>query len=271
MPQLSKDFKFKKQFGQNFILDKNYMSNLVKNFNLNKDTNVLEIGAGAGVLTDVLASNFKKVISFEIDKTLTEHLLSLQDQHNNLQFVFKDVLLEDTACIDNMFNSPYVLIANLPYYITSQIIFKFLLSSKYLNNMFVMVQKEVGIRFGAVPCTKDYGIPTVLINTFGDCKIIKNVPRTVFTPQPNVDSCILQIKIDKIKFNIKNATEYSSFVSGCFKMKRKTLYNNLTSCGFNKEEVLSTLANLNLTQTIRPEQLSAQDFVKLYNALKNKN
>lgn len=267
MAELSKDFKFKKQFGQNFILDKNFMTSLVRDFNLNNETIVLEIGAGAGVLTEVLAENFKKVISFEIDKTLTEHLQSIENKHNNLKFVFKDVLSVKTEDIDNLFDGKeYVLIANLPYYITSQIIFKFLFSSN-VSQMYVMVQKEVGIRFCAKNSTKDYGIPTVLIDSFGSCKIVRNVSRTVFKPMPNVDSCIIKIEKNSNKFNIKETKKYIDFVSNSFKMKRKTLYNNLVSAGFNKEKVIEAIKELNLLESVRPENLTAEQFVLLFNKL----
>ncbi len=267
MAELSKDFKFKKQFGQNFIFDKNFMLSLVRDFNLSPETSVLEIGAGAGVLTEVLANSFKKVISFEIDKTLTEHLTSLQNEYDNLQFVFNDVLEVETKKIDDMFDGlDYVMIANLPYYITSQIIFKFLFASN-ISKMFVMVQKEVGKRFCANPSTKDYGIPTVLINSFGSCKIVKNVSRTVFKPVPNVDSCIIKIEIDKNKFEIKDHNKYSNFVANCFKMKRKTLYNNLATVGFEKNKIIEQIKLLNFPETVRPENLTAKDFVYLYNNL----
>ncbi|MBQ9792442.1 MAG: ribosomal RNA small subunit methyltransferase A [Clostridia bacterium] len=267
MTDFSKDFKFKKQFGQNFILDKNFMTSLVRDFNLDGQTLVLEIGAGAGVLTEVLSENFKKVISFEIDKTLTEHLQNIESKHNNLKFVFKDILSVETQEVDDMFNGQeYALIANLPYYITSQIIFKFLFASN-VSKMYVMVQKEVGVRFCAKNSTKDYGIPTVLIDSFGSCKIVRNVSRTVFKPIPNVDSCIIKIEKDKNKFSIKDNKKYIEFVSNSFKMKRKTLYNNLTTAGYEKEKVISSIKDLGLTETVRPENLTAEQFVLLFNKL----
>lgn len=268
MAELSKDFKFKKQFGQNFIFDKNFMHSLVNDFKLDQNSLVLEIGAGAGVLTEVLANNFKKVISFEIDKTLTEHLTEIQKNHDNLNFVFNDVLKVETSQIDKMFdNQNYVMIANLPYYITSQIIFKFLFESTCISKMFVMVQKEVGVRFCADQSTKDYGIPTVLIDAFGGCKIVKNVSRTVFKPVPNVDSCIIKIEIDKNKYNISNKQRFINFVSNSFKMKRKTLYNNLSCAGFNKEKIIESLKELNLSETVRPENLTSEMYVNLFNKL----
>lgn len=267
MAELSKDFKFKKQFGQNFILDKNFMNALVRDFNLPSNSYVLEIGAGAGVLTEVLANNFEKVVSFEIDKTLTEHLQAIENQHKNLKFVFKDVLSVETSEIDSFFDKNFYLIANLPYYITSQIIFKFLFESKKLSQMFVMVQKEVGVRFCAKHSTKDYGIPTVLIDSFGSCKIVKNVSRTVFKPVPNVDSCIIKIEVDKNKFKINNEKKYIDFVSNCFKMKRKTLYNNLSSNGYDKTKIIDAIKEMGLSETVRPENLTAEMFVNLFNKL----
>lgn len=270
MAQLSKDFNFKKQFGQNFIFDKNFLQSLVKGFNLPATTNVLEIGAGAGTLTEVLAQNFKRVLSVEIDKTLREHLEELSLKYQNLRFVFEDVLNVDTGFFDNYFNGDdFCLIANLPYYITTQIIFKFLFETKNLKQMFVMVQKEVGERFCAKHSTKDYGIPTVLINTFGSAKIVKHVPRTLFTPMPNVDSCILNISIDATKFNIKDSKHYNGFISNCFKMKRKTLYNNLSSSGIDKDKVKAAILKLNLVESVRPENLTAQNYFDLYNLLNN--
>lgn len=268
MAQLSKDFNFKKQFGQNFIFDKNFLLSLVKSFNLEENVNVLEIGAGAGTLTEVLAQNFKNVLSVEIDKTLKEHLEDLSKNYKNLSFIFDDVLKVSSTFFDEYFNNEkFCLIANLPYYITTQIIFKFLFETTNLSQMFVMVQKEVGERFCAKDSTKDYGIPTVLINTFGSAKIVKNVPRTLFMPVPNVDSCILNIKIDKSKFGIKNIKNYTNFISNCFKMKRKTLYNNLSSSGISKEKVKEAINKLNLTESVRPENLTAQNYFDLYNLI----
>ncbi len=261
------NFHFKKQFGQNFIFDKNYISSIITNLNLNKKCQILEIGAGAGVLTEVLADNFSKVISFEIDKTLISHLENIKEGHDNLNFIYEDILKVETSKIDNMFDKEFILIANLPYYITSQIIFKFLFESKKINSMYVMVQKEVGERFCAKKSTKAYGIPTVTINTFGSCEIVKNVPRTVFTPVPNVDSCVICIKLDRTKFDVINQNKYLEFVSNCFKMKRKTLYNNLTSAGYNKQKCLDEISNLSLSVTSRPENLEAEQFVSLFKSL----
>ncbi len=261
-------FNFKKQFGQNFIFDKNFLLSLVKLFDLPTQTNVLEIGPGAGTLTEVLAKNFKKVLSIEIDKTLQENLLEIKQNYNNLDFWFKDVLKVNTEDIESYFNGEnFVIIANLPYYITSQIVFKFLFEAKFLTKMFVMVQKEVGLRYCAKENSKEYGIPTIILNTFGNVKILKNVDKKMFTPMPKVDSCMIEIDIDKNKFGINDFDKYCNFVSNCFKMRRKTLQNNLTVFGFEKQKIKDTFNALNLEQNVRPENLSCEQFVNLFNLI----
>ena len=270
MEKISKDFRFKKQFGQNFIFDKNFLTSLVTQFNLDKNSQVLEIGAGAGTLTEVLANNFRRVISVEIDKTLKEKLGELESKHSNLTFVFNDILKINTKDIDNWFDESYFLIANLPYYITSQIVFKFLVESKKIKSMFVMVQKEVGERFSAKSSTKEYGIPSVIINTFGSCKILKFVSKKMFIPQPQVDSCMIEINIDKTKNSLDNCEDYFKFVSKCFMMRRKTLYNNLIKMSFSKDEIFNAFNKLNLSDNCRPENLTSENYVNLYKEL-NKN
>ncbi len=262
------NFRFKKEFGQNFIFDKVFLTSLVKSFCIDSASNILEIGAGMGTLSECLADNFKKVVSFEIDKTLIEPLSKIESERDNLHFVFQDVLKEDITKIDNIFGGEdYYLIANLPYYITSPIIFKFLLETTHLKEMFVMVQKEVGVRFCGEVGSKDYGVPTVVLNTFGETKIVKNVGRQMFTPPPKVDSCIIKITLDKNKFNVKNPQKYHQFISKCFMAKRKTLYNNLCLAGVAKFKAKEAIERLNLSASIRPEEISCENFVKLYSEL----
>ena len=266
---MNKKFNYKKSLGQNFIYDIKFLNSLLDDFNLSSDSVVVEIGAGLGTLTSCLASRYKRVLSFEVDKTLIEPLTTLSKNFNNLEFIFKDILKENVLDIETKLNNcEYYVIANLPYYITSPIIFKFLHESTQLKKMFVMVQREVGERFSASPHTKEYGASTVILNSFADCKIVREVKRQVFTPMPKVDSCILEITIKKDKFNILNRDDFISFIQNSFKMKRKTLYNNLMSAGFTKKVVMTGLSTLGLDLKVRPEELEAKDFVNLYNELK---
>lgn len=261
------NFRFKKEFGQNFILDKNFLQSVVSSLKLGTDSEILEIGAGFGSLSETLADNFKKVVSFEIDKTLTEHLLDVEKRHDNLTFIISDVLKESIDTVESHFDGEYYMVANLPYYITSQIIFKFLFETKNLRKMFVMVQKEVGERFCAKEKTKDYGVPTVLLNAFGETRILKNVKRQMFTPPPKVDSCIIEIDIDRNKFDIKDREKFVAFVKNCFKMKRKTLVNNLSTFIDNKGKIVKVLESMGLSLTVRPEELTAEQFVTLHTLL----
>ena len=264
------NFRFKKEFGQNFIFDKVFLLSLLKSFSLSSSSNILEIGAGMGTLSECLADNFKKVVSFEIDKTLTEYLGRLEESRDNLHFVFQDVLKEDINKIDNIFGGEkYFLIANLPYYITSPIIFKFLLETKNLKEMFVMVQKEVGVRFCGKVGSKDYGVSTVILNAFGETSIVKNVGRQMFTPPPKVDSCIIKIKLDRDKFDIDSPAQFHKFVNGCFLAKRKTLYDNLCMSGVDKFRAKEMILDLNLKENVRPEEVSCEEFCKLYKKLHN--
>ncbi len=263
---MDKEFKFKKQFGQNFIFDKNFLNSIVRELNIDKNSNILEIGAGMGTLTTCLAENYKKIVSFEIDKTLKEYLLDLQSKYCNVSFIFQDILSVETHKIEQLFGGEnYNIVANLPYYITSAIIFKFLFESKKLEKIYVMVQKEVAERYCAKNSTKDYGIPSVLLDSFGYCKIIKNVNRKMFKPIPKVDSCIIEIKIDLNKYKIDNINKYKDFVSNCFKMKRKTLYNNLISYGLEKNKIKEAFVMLNVKEDCRAESISTENFVKLFN------
>lgn len=269
MENIKNHFHFKKSLGQNFISDTNFLSSLVESFSLNSSTNVLEIGAGMGSLTKVLSSRFKKVISFEIDKTLTARLCEIKKDFPNLTLIFKDILKMKTAEIDQLFgDEPYVIIANIPYYITSPIVFKFLIESSSSEKMFLMMQREVAERFVAKPGSKAYGIPSVILSTFARCNIVKQVNRKMFFPSPKVDSSVIKIeKLPEVFPEIKKK-EYAAFVSGCFGMKRKTLFNNLQKMNFEKEKIERAFENLFIEKNTRSEDLYSNDFVNLFEFLK---
>ena len=262
------NFRFKKEFGQNFIFDTNFIESMVGKFDIPPQSNIVEIGAGMGTLTEVLANNFKRVVSFEIDKTLTEKLKILAQKHPNLTVIFGDILQQKLTDIEGLFGGEkYFVVANLPYYITSQIIFKFLFESKSLDGMFVMVQREVGERYCANFGSKEYGIPSVMLGAFASTKIVQQVSRKMFVPMPNVDSCIIQIKLDGNKFEIADKDKFHKFVAGCFAMKRKTLVNNLKKMGFDENEILLALGQISTQDKIRPEDVPVENYVKMYNLL----
>lgn len=256
------DFVFKKKFGQNFISDKNLLNAITGDAQICQDDEVLEIGAGAGSLTEVLSEKSKKVVSFEIDKDLVEHLQSLNLK--NVEFVFGDFMQSNLSEIEKKFEKKYKVVANLPYYITTPIIFRFLEEAEKLDSLTIMVQKEVAERVCAKVGGKDYGILTVMTNFYGDPKITRIIKRQMFFPVPNVDSALLNIKL-KDKYPAVDKKKFLAFIKTCFSMRRKTLLNNLSNM-YSKEKLKSVLGEEVLIK--RAEQFSLDEFVDIFEKLK---
>ncbi len=251
-------FNFKKKFGQNFLTDKNLLHAIVQDAEISQDDVVLEIGAGAGALTKELSLAAKKVFAYEVDQELKETLLALQLK--NVDFIFADFMKADLKEYDKF--DGIKVVANLPYYITTPIIFKLIDEAKNLKSITIMVQKEVAERIVAQKGGKDYGILSVMMAFYGDAKITRIVKRQMFTPAPNVDSAVVNIKI-KQKYNI-DRYRFSLFVKSAFSMRRKTLLNNLSSL-YPKEKLMATFDKEFLSK--RAEMLSLEDFVGAYKKL----
>lgn len=260
------DVQFKKTLGQNFLSDKNLLNKIADYAEVDSFDNVLEIGAGAGTLTDVLATRAKNVISFEIDKSLKERLGVVEQKHNNLKIVFADFMDAD---LNEIFaGEKFKVVANIPYYITTPIIFKLLEICERIDIMIFMVQKEVAERFASKENSKDYGITSVILQSVADVSLKKIVKKECFTPMPKVDSALVEIKIVGQKFDIKDHTKFCDFVHKAFSMRRKTLLNNLTkNYQINREKIIEKLNKINLNENVRPEQISVENFVKLFNLL----
>lgn len=253
------DFVFKKKFGQNFISDKNLLQAIVKDAEITSDDEVLEIGAGAGSLTEMLSQSCKKVVSFEIDKDLQFQLLGLKLE--NVEFEFSDFMQADMKQIESRFNGNFKVVANLPYYITTPIIFRLLEESEKLESLTIMVQKEVAERVCAKSGGKDFGILTVMTNFYGTPSITRIIKRQMFYPAPNVDSALLHIKIEKDKFKDVDKKKFSEFVKACFSMRRKTLLNNLGAV-YGKEKLKSILDEQTLQK--RAEVFTLEEFIELF-------
>lgn len=251
-------FNFKKKFGQNFLTDKNLLHAIVQDAEISQDDVVLEIGAGAGALTKELSLAAKKVFAYEVDQELKETLLALQLK--NVDFIFADFMKADLKEYDKF--DDIKVVANLPYYITTPIIFKLIDEAKNLKSITIMVQKEVAERIVAQKGGKDYGILSVMMAFYGDAKITRIVKRQMFTPAPNVDSAVVNIKI-KQKYNI-DRYRFSLFVKSAFSMRRKTLLNNLSSL-YPKEKLMATFDKEFLSK--RAEMLSLEEFVEAYKKL----
>lgn len=267
--QILKDnnFKFNKAYGQNFIFDKNFLKSIV-DMVATKDDEVLEIGAGAGTLTSMLASVTKKVVSYEIDNNLQPILNDTLKDYPNAQVIFKDIMKVQMDEIESNFEGNYIMVANLPYYITTPIIFKFLENAKHLKSMSIMVQLEVAERLTAKPNTKDYGAITPAIDYRANAKIIKRVGRHMFTPAPNVDSAIVKIDFVPNKFDILDTHTMDETIKALFAMRRKTISNNLKSHFCLSQESIQTICNnTNILPTTRGETLDTQTIVNLSNEI----
>lgn len=268
------NFKFKHSLGQNFIKDEVLLNSILDDADVTEDSLVLEIGAGAGALTSKLCERAVKgkVVSVEIDKTLTPILNKKLAKFNNINLIFDDILKLNPSFIKQEFNNkPFKVVANLPYYITTPIL-EYLLNNDFLiTDITVMVQLEVAQRLSADVGTKNYGAITAILNMYATTQITQVVDKKMFTPMPKVDSAILHIVLDK-NYNI-DKKYIAEVIKKCFLMRRKTLQNNLCS-GFNlnKQQAQNIIENdLKRDIKIRAEMLDLNDFIKLADILKKLN
>ena len=255
------NFEFKKKFGQNFLTDKNLLENIVEKAGVTSDDVVVEIGAGRGALTEVLSKYAKKVYSFEIDNELFAFLED-KFQNTNVEFVFKDVMKVSDEEINNLVQEKFKLVANLPYYVTSPILTRFLKNENMISCT-VMVQEEVADRIIAKHKTKDYGVLSIICQMFGTAKKVIRVNRKMFYPVPNVDSAVVYIE-RTLNSNDVNYEEFIDFVKKAFSMRRKKLSSNLDGLKFKKAEIEKMLEDAGFGAMARAEELSIEDFKKLY-------
>ncbi len=261
--------KLKKAYGQNFLTDEDLLQEICDGGGVNKDICVLEIGCGAGALTKVLAKNAKRVIGYEIDQTLKPILDETLAGLSNVEIVFKDVMKEKVCELEKRFNDDYIIVANLPYYITTPIVMNFLEHAKKLKSMVIMVQKEVADRFCALPSTSDYGAITVGINLRANARQILYVPREKFTPIPNVDSAVVRIDMIENKFDGADFEAVREIVRVGFSSRRKMLVNNImNSYKLDRKTVENIMENASVSLTARGEALSVEDYIRLSNELK---
>lgn len=265
--ELTKEnFNFKKKFGQNFIVDKNIINNIINKSNIDKETLVIEIGPGAGSLTSELGKVAKNVIAYEIDKTLKPILE--KNIQSNTEIIYEDFLKRNISEDLKKYNYKKIyVVANLPYYITTPIIIKLIEDKLNIDKIVVMVQKEVGDRFKAKPNTKEYNSLSIFLNYYYTVEKLLDVSKNVFIPKPNVDSIVISLtkKEDKIKVN--NEKLFFKLVRDSFKQKRKTLKNNLK--GYNLEKIEEVLKKHNLDLTVRAETLPIEIFAEIANNLNN--
>ena len=260
------EFHLKKKFGQNFIIDENIINSIINKAEIDKNTLVIEIGPGAGSLTNKLADTAKNVLCYEIDTTLEGILKENLDKYNNVDIIFNDFLksnvIEDLKKYN--YDKLYV-VANLPYYITTPIIIKIIEDKIPVDKMCVMVQKEVGDRFKAVPGTKDYGSLSVFINYYFNVRKLLDVSKNVFIPKPNVDSIVVEFSKKENYIKANNEDLLFEIIKDSFTQKRKTIKNNLKN--YNLEIVEQVLQKHNLDLSVRAESLNLNIFIDIANEL----
>lgn len=253
---------YKKSLGQNFIYDKNLLNAIVKDGDVTGDDVVLEIGAGTGTLTECLAKTAKQVISFEIDKSLMPILIEKQNQNQNIKFYFEDFM---QANIEDVIKEKVKVVANIPYYITTPIIFKLVDNLEKFSSVLVLVQKEVAERFSAKSGTKNYGITSVILQSIFSVTMPRVIKKECFTPSPKVDSALCKL-VPKKDCHIKEFDKFKNFVHLAFSMRRKTLVNNLKS-KYNKSAMEEVLTKFSYPINVRPEDISVENFINIFNLL----
>jgi 16S rRNA (adenine1518-N6/adenine1519-N6)-dimethyltransferase len=270
-------FSFKKSLGQNFLIDTNILRNIVHHSGVHSESGAIEIGPGIGALTEQLAKNCKKVVAFEIDQRLLPILKDTLSAYDNIQVIHEDILKADVAkVIEEEFTGQVDdlhIVANLPYYVTTPIIMKLLEERLPLESITVMLQKEVADRMAAAPGTKEYGSLSIAVQYYTTAAVAMIVPKTVFVPQPNVDSAVIHLKVrDKPAVEVEDEGFFFEITRASFAQRRKTILNNLISQlpdgKARKELILQGLEAAGIDPIRRGETLSLQEFADLSNALK---
>ncbi len=267
------NFNFQKKFGQNFLIDTHVLDKIIACADVNKEDCVLEIGPGIGTMTQYLAENAGKVVAVEIDKALIPILQDTLKEYDNVRIINEDILKVDIKALAEEENKgkPIKVVANLPYYITTPIIMGLLESHVPIHSITVMVQKEVADRMQVGPGTKDYGALSLAVQYYAKPEIVANVPPNCFMPRPKVGSAVIRLtKYKQPPVTVKDEKLMFRLIRASFNQRRKTLVNGLNNSSelkFTKEEIVSALEKMGLSQTIRGEALNLQQFGQLSDLL----
>lgn len=265
------NFKFSKSLGQNFLIDTNVIDRILEGARVQEGDYVIEVGPGIGTLTKEMGRTVEKVVAIEIDKTLIPILEETLADFPNIEVINQDILKVDVQELvkAKLNGGPVKLIANLPYYITTPIVMKFLEEDIPVTDIVVMVQKEVADRMNAQPNSKDYGALSVAVQYYCDTEIVAKAPRHMFMPQPNVDSTVIGLHVrEERKYNVDNEDIFFKTVKASFGQRRKTLLNSLGGLGFlSKDQIKIALQEANIDEKRRGETLSIEEFASLSNAV----
>ena len=274
-------FSFQKKFGQNFLIDANILEKIIASAEITKEDCVIEIGPGIGTMTQYLAENAREVVAVEIDKNLIPILEDTLKEYENVSILNEDILKVDLNRLVKEKNNgrPIKVVANLPYYITTPIIMGLFESHVPLSSITIMVQKEVADRMQVGPGTKDYGALSLAVQYYAKPEIMLNVPPACFMPRPNVGSAVIRLtRFEEPPAKTQDERKMFSIIRAAFNQRRKTLANALTNglaytneegkvIHVSRKEVCEALEKMGLSQTIRGEALSLEQFARLSNLL----
>lgn len=265
------NFKFSKSLGQNFLIDTNVIDRILEGARVKEGDYVIEVGPGIGTLTKEMGRSAEKVVAIEIDKTLIPILEETLVDFPNIEVINQDILKVNVQELvkEKLNGGPVKLVANLPYYITTPIVMKFLEEDIPVTDIVVMVQKEVADRMNAKPNTKDYGALSVAVQYYCDTEIVAKAPRHMFMPQPNVDSTVIGLHVREEQiYHVDNEDIFFKTVKASFGQRRKTLLNSLGGLGFlSKDQIKEALKEANIDEKRRGETLSIEEFASLSNAV----
>ena len=265
------EFAFQKKFGQNFLIDTHVLEKIIAAAGVTEDDCVLEIGPGIGTMTQYLAEHARSVVAVEIDKNLIPILQETLKEYENITVINDDILKVDINKLTEEYNGgrPIKVVANLPYYITTPIIMGLFEGGVPIDNITVMVQKEVAERMQVGPGSKDYGALSLAVQYYADAYIVANVPPNCFIPRPGVGSAVIRltrhkeppVEVDDPKLMFK-------LIRASFNQRRKTLQNGLNNSPelpFAKDEIADAIESLGVTTQIRGEALTLKQFADLSN------
>ena len=264
-------FAFQKRFGQNFLIDAHVLEKIVSAAGITKDDCVLEIGPGIGTMTQYLAESAGQVIAVEIDTNLLPILADTLKDYSNVKVINQDILKVDINELVKEYNNgrPIKVVANLPYYITTPIIMGLFESNVPIDNITVMVQKEVADRMQVGPGSKDYGALSLAVQYYASTYIVANVPPNCFIPRPNVGSAVIRLtRYQEPPVQVKDPKLMFKLIRASFNQRRKTLQNGLNNSpeiSFSKEEITKAIESLGVSPSVRGEALSLEQFAQLAN------
>lgn len=265
-------FSFKKSLGQNFIVDANILQRMIESVDITSSSGVIEIGPGIGSLTEQLAIHSKQVVAYEIDQRLFPILEDTLSAYENINIVHQDILKADlNETIEQSFSgvTDVHVVANLPYYITTPILMHILQQRAPIQSITVMLQKEVAERMAASPNTKAYGSLSIAVQYYTEAKLLMDVPKSVFIPQPNVVSSVLKLEKRAVPpVEVQDEEQFFKIVQACFAHRRKTLRNNLLNyfkTTYEKETIQEILEETGIDSTRRGESLTMEEFATLAN------